>query len=150
MTIMNNSEVFDFGFAVVKVRITGKVGVKLNQETGEQYPYVHAIFKNEIGLETKHQCSQEDPMADVKKDVELIKSGRISGTKFYKHWIKLFFKDRGKVKLVEDADPLFIVHDGEYFKQNSLAEKTFYFMIDGKKEKLKGYYFEENDMKYLL
>jgi len=145
------SETFDFGFEKVNVTITDIIGYKTDKETGEQVPIVHAIFKGKNNPKlTKHECSQEDPLEDILKDVNSIENGIISGTKFYKHWMKIFFEE-GKVYDFVKKDGFKIERfKGKFLRQDKYKQKTFYFEINGKSKPVKGYYYEVDGYKYLL
>jgi hypothetical protein len=137
-------------FDKFKVKITDTIGYKIDKITGEQYPYANAEFHSvDYCIITKHQCRQNDPLIDITKDVMAINNGNISGTVFYKHWMKLFFIKRSTCYLTKGD---VVIYSAEYLKQDTFKENTFYLNIGsiGDNEKIKGWYWVVNGKKILL
>lgn len=141
-------ETFDFGFAKVKVNITGYQGYRVDRDTGEDKLFVYPKFENiDTGKKTKHSCYQLDLLSDVGNDVEKIKSGNIRGTNFYKHWMKLFLGSDEKYEFM-DSDGN--VNEGWFVKQHANRENTFYFKVAGEQVEISGYSVTINGNEYSI
>lgn len=144
---MDSAE-YDFGFAKIKVQITGHQGFRIDKYTGESKAFVLTKFTNlETNRKTQHSCYQPNPLNDVENDVKLIKNGNIQNTNFYKHWMILFFESG---KEFEFKDPSGDIKQGYFFNQDNYREYTFYFKIEGQKVKISGYSVIIDGSEYLL
>lgn len=142
------SNVYDFGFAKIKVQITGNQGFRIDRGTGESKAFVLVKFTNlETNRKTQHSCYQQNPLNDVENDVKLINAGDIRKTNFYKHWLKLFFEPG---KEFEFKDLSGNIKKGYFYKQHNYKEYTFYFKIDEKIVEISGYSVILDGSEYLL
>jgi len=148
---------FDIGIVDIEVNIPEQLTAYRNKGgRGEPEPFRTVSFKNlSTGVITKHDCYQEDILDDIKNDVRYVSVGRVQGTQFYKHWMKLLFKSKSKTPstfaLIQKGGGYVQRYQGEYAGQHKHQENTFYFIVNGEKVKASDYYYEANtDNKYEL
>ena len=148
---MNKKVDFDFGFEKVKIKIyTPKANNQYRDGTDQKF--VIASFTSKSHLKpTIHRCFQDEPLQDIENDFNSIKKGDICNTRFYKHWMVLFFSKDKEYDLVV-SDRLKKKNIKGVFKglQNIHKPTSFYFYIDDKEVPAKELHFVHEEYRYKL
>lgn len=124
-------KIFDFGFAMVEVRVT-----KGGHSKDGQFDMIK--FRNvDTDLRTERRCFELNSSKEVNNDVEMIKKGKIKGTNFYSNWVRLFLKNDLEFYFKDNSDGS--VNKGSYSQQDPYRKNTFYFDISGEIVQISGY-----------